>query len=88
MQDAVRPSRCGSHGGNGGEGAARRGGSYRDLYPGELTFLLLSTRIPARRDRGRVHRPGRWEDRALMVRWLSTSDAGPWSETASVTIGA
>ena len=33
--------------------------------PGELGFLLLSTRIPARRDRGRVHRPRRWADRAL-----------------------
>jgi len=35
--------------------------------PDEMTFLLLGTHILARRNRGRVHRPRRWLDRALHV---------------------
>ncbi len=54
--------------------------------PGELRFLLLSTRTPAvaefdGADGGKTAH--------YMVRWLSTrGEAGPWSETASATIGA
>jgi len=54
--------------------------------PDELTFLQLSTRTPAvaeftGADGGKTAH--------YMLRWLSTrSEPGPWSETASATIGA
>ncbi len=54
--------------------------------PGELTFLLLSTRTPAVADRPA---PDGGMPAPHMVRSLSSrGDAGPWSETASATIGA
>ena len=53
--------------------------------PGELTFLLLSTRTPAAAE---FTGPDGGKTAHYMVRWLSTrGDAGPWSETASATIG-
>ena len=54
--------------------------------PGELTFLQLSTRTPAvieyaGQDAGKTAH--------YMVRWLNTrGEHGPWSETASATVGA
>ncbi len=54
--------------------------------PGELTFLRLSTRTPAvveyaGQDVGKTAH--------YMVRWLNTrGEHGPWSETASATVGA
>lgn len=54
--------------------------------PVELTFLMLSTRTPAVAEY-------RGEDAGktahYMVRWLNRrGDPGPWSETASATVGA
>jgi len=54
--------------------------------PAELTFLQLSTRTPAT-----IELPGEAGGKTAhyMVRWLSTrSEPGPWSETASATVGA
>ncbi len=54
--------------------------------PADLTFLQLSTRTPAT-----IELPGEDGGKTAhyMVRWLSTrSEPGPWSETASATIGA
>ncbi len=54
--------------------------------PGDLSFLMLSTRSPAvaeyaGADAGKTAH--------YMVRWLSSrGEPGPWSETASATIGA
>ena len=54
--------------------------------PDDLRFLMLSTRSPASAefsgsDAGKTAH--------YMLRWLSTrGDPGPWSETASATIGA
>ena len=56
------------------------------MGPAELTFLQLSTRTPAT-----IELPGEAGGKTAhyMLRWLSTrSEAGPWSETASATIGA
>jgi hypothetical protein len=54
--------------------------------PGELTFLLLSTRTPAVAE---FDGPDGGKTAHYMLRWLSTrGEAGPWSETASATIGA
>ncbi len=54
--------------------------------PGELTFLLLSTRTPAVAE---FTGPDGGKTAHYMLRWLSTrGEAGPWSETASATIGA
>ncbi len=54
--------------------------------PAELTFLQLSTRTPAVAE---FPGPDGGKTAHYMVRWLSTrSEAGPWSETASATIGA
>ena len=54
--------------------------------PGELKFLLLSTRTPAVAE---FPGPDGGKTAHYMVRWLSTrGEAGPWSETASATIGA
>ena len=53
--------------------------------PAELTFLFLSTRPPAVAE---FTGPDGGKTAHYMVRWLSTrSEAGPWSETASATIG-
>ena len=54
--------------------------------PGDLRFLLLSTRTPAITD---FNGPEAGKTAHYMLRWLSTrGEAGPWSETASATIGA
>ncbi len=54
--------------------------------PGELTFLLLRTRTPAV---AAFTGPDGGKTAHYMLRWLSTrGEAGPWSETASATIGA
>ena len=53
--------------------------------PADLTFLQLSTGTPAT-----IELPGEAGGKTAhyMVRWLSTrSEPGPWSETASATIG-
>jgi len=51
-----------------------------------LRFLLLSTRTPAVAE---FTGPDGGKTAHYMVRWLSTrGEAGPWSETASATIGA
>ncbi|MHC4091986.1 MAG: hypothetical protein ACYSVY_17250 [Planctomycetota bacterium] len=53
--------------------------------PGELNFLLRSTRTLAVAELPGEEggNPGHY-----MVRWLDTrGEAGPWSETASATIG-
>ena len=54
--------------------------------PGELKFLLLSTRTPAVAE---FTGPDGGKTAHYMLRWLSTrGETGPWSETASATIGA
>ena len=54
--------------------------------PGERTFLLPSTRTPAVAE---FTGPEGGQTAHYMLRWLSTrGEAGPWSETASATIGA
>ncbi len=54
--------------------------------PGELKFLLLSTRTPAVAE---FTGPDGGKTAHYMLRWLSTrGEAGPGSETASATIGA
>lgn len=53
---------------------------------GELAFLLLSTCTTTVAE---FPRPDAGQTVHYMLRWLSTrSEPGPWSETASVTIGA
>ncbi len=53
--------------------------------PSDLKFLLLSTRTPAAIE---FTGPDGGKTAHYMVRWLSTrGEAGPWSETASATIG-
>ena len=53
--------------------------------PGQLRFLLLSTRAPAVTE---FDGAGGGRTAHYMVRWLNTRGAaGPWSETASATIG-
>ena len=54
--------------------------------PGELTFLAVDTRSPYTRDY-----PGSegGEQAHYMLRWVNTrGETGPWSETATATIGA
>ena len=54
--------------------------------PDELKFLLLSTRTPTVAN---FTGPDGGQTAHYMLRWLSTrGEAGPWSETASATIGA
>ncbi len=54
--------------------------------PGELKFLLLSTRTPAVTE---FAGPDAGKTAHCMLTWLSTrGEAGPRSETASATIGA
>ncbi len=54
--------------------------------PGELIFLLPSTRTPAVAE---FIGPDGGKTAHYMLRWPSTcGEAGPWSETASATIGA
>lgn len=54
--------------------------------PSELRFLLLSTRTPAVAEYGGEDAG---ETAHYMLRWLSSrGEPGPWSETASATIGA
>jgi len=54
--------------------------------PGELTFLAVDTRSPYTRDY-----PGSegGKQAHYMLRWVNTrGETGPWSETATATIGA
>ena len=54
--------------------------------PSDLRFLMLSTRTPAITE---FTGPEGGKTAHYMLRWLSTrGEAGPWSETASATVGA
>ena len=54
--------------------------------PSDLKFLLLSTRTPAVTE---FTGPDGGKTAHYMLRWLSTrGETGPWSETASATVGA
>ena len=54
--------------------------------PGDSSFPLLSTRTPAATE---YDGTDCGNTAHYMVRWLSTrGETGPWSETASATIGA
>lgn len=54
--------------------------------PTDFKFLLLSTRSPARVEHA-GHRAGHTAH--YMIRWLNRrGEPGPWSETASATVGA
>ncbi len=54
--------------------------------PDDLTFLLLSTRTPALAEYAGADAS---KTAHSMLRWLSSrAEPGPWSETASATIGA
>ncbi len=54
--------------------------------PADLSFLMLSTRSPAIAEYGGADAG---KTAHYMVRWLSRrGEPGPWSETASATIGA
>lgn len=53
--------------------------------PSDLRFLMLATRTPAITE---FTGPDGGKTAHYMLRWLSTrGDAGPWSETASATVG-
>lgn len=53
--------------------------------PSDLRFLMLSTRTPAITE---FTGPDGGKTAHYMLRWLSTrGEAGPWSETASATVG-
>ena len=61
-------------------------GDPAPLDPSELTFLSLDTRTPYTADY-----PGEDANKVAhyMLRWVNTrGEKGPWSETASATIGA
>ena len=61
-------------------------GDPAPVDPSELTFLSLDTRSPYTADY-----PGGDANKIAhyMLRWVNTrGDKGPWSETASATIGA
>jgi len=54
--------------------------------PGELTFLAVDTRTPNTTD---FDGADAGKTAHYMLRWLSTTgEKGPWSETASATVGA
>ncbi len=54
--------------------------------PGELTFLAVDTRTPYARDFDGVDGG---KQAHYMLRWVNTrGETGPWSETATATIGA
>jgi len=54
--------------------------------PGELTFLAVDTRTPYMTE---FDGPDGGKTAHYMLRWVSTTgEKGPWSETASATIGA
>lgn len=54
--------------------------------PGELEFLAVDTRAPYTRD---YAGPQGGKPAHYMLRWVnSKGETGPWSETATATIGA
>ena len=54
--------------------------------PGELTFFAVDTRAPYTRD---YDGPQGGKPAHYMLRWVnSRGETGPWSETATATIGA
>ena len=54
--------------------------------PGELEFLAVDTRTPYARD---CAGPQGGKPPHYMLRWVnSRGETGPWSETATATIGA
>jgi hypothetical protein len=71
---------------NRAEGASRPPGRPAPADPGEWKSLLLSTRTPAV---AAFTGPDGGKAAHYMVRWFGPRDqAGPWSGTASATIGA
>ncbi len=61
-------------------------GEAQPAGPADLSFLMLATRSPAVAEYGGADAG---KTAHYMVRWLSRrAEPGPWSETASATIGA